>query len=43
MIILVGFRETVMNTKPIGMPGPPEKHRSSVIKLDTVSTDFSLS
>jgi len=43
MIVLVGFRDTVMITKPIGMSGPPENHRSSVIKLDTVSTDFSLS
>ena len=43
MIILVGFRDTVMITKPIGMPGPPRKHCSYVLKLDTVSADFSLS
>jgi len=46
MLMLVGFRDSVMTsmiTKPIPIPGPPRKHCSYVLKLDTVSIGFSFS
>jgi len=43
MLMLIGFLDLVMITKPIAMPGPPRKHCCTVLKLDTVSTGFSFS